>query len=144
MKIVREGAKLGSQELIIETGRMANLAHGAVMVQYGDSQVLCTAVADHKPKGLPFLPLTCNYLENKWAAGSIPGGYFKREGRPSDKATLTSRLIDRPCRPLFPDGWDYETQLIAWVLSADKVNDTDVLSITGCSAALIQIGRAHV
>jgi polyribonucleotide nucleotidyltransferase len=137
MKIIREGAQLGSQELIIETGRMANLAHGAVVVQYGDSQVLCTAVADSKPKDVPFLPLTVNYQENFWAAGKIPGGYLKREGRPSDKATLTSRLIDRPCRPLFPEGWNFESQLIAWVISADRVNDTDVLGITGCSAALM-------
>ncbi|MEM1350533.1 MAG: polyribonucleotide nucleotidyltransferase, partial [Myxococcota bacterium] len=115
-------------------------AHGAVMVQYGQSQVLCTAVGANSPGRLPFFPLTANYVENQWAAGQIPGGYFKREGKPSTKATLTSRLIDRPCRPLFDDGYAagrFETQIIAWVLSADRINDTDVLSITGCSAALM-------
>ena len=135
-EIIREGAQLGSQEYIIESGRMARQANGSVRVEYGNSQVLCTAT-DGGPKDLPFFPLLCDYVENFWSAGSIPGGYFKREGKPGDKATLTSRLIDRPCRPLFPDGYERDTQLVAWVLSADKVNDTDVLSITGASAALM-------
>ncbi len=134
--IIREGAQLGSQEYIIESGRMARQANGSVRVEYGNSQVLCTAT-DGGPKDLPFFPLLCDYVENFWSAGSIPGGYFKREGKPGDKATLTSRLIDRPCRPLFPDGYERDTQLVAWVLSADKVNDTDVLSITGASTALM-------
>ncbi len=136
MAIIREGAKLGDQEIIIETGRMARQAGGSVVIEYGQSQVLCTATAGGL-RPLPFFPLTCDYVENHWAAGQIPGGYLRREGRPGDKATLTSRLIDRPSRPLFPDSFKNETQLIAWVLSADQVNDTDVLSITGCSAALM-------
>ncbi len=136
MGIIREGAQLGDKEFIIETGRMALQANGSVVVQYGDSQVLCTATAG-EVKDLPFFPLTVNYQENQWAAGSIPGGYFRREGRPGDKATLTSRLIDRPCRPLFADGYVNDTQVIAWVLSADKINDPDVLGITGASAALM-------
>ena len=136
MAIVREGAKLGNQELTLETGRIAKQAGGSVVVQYGDSQVLCTATMSGI-RDLPFFPLTCEYVENFWAAGHIPGGYLRREGRPGDKATLTSRLIDRPCRPLFPDGMKNDTQIVAWVLSADMMNDTDVISITGCSAALM-------
>ncbi len=136
MAIIRESARLGDKEFIIETGRMANQASGSVIVQYGDSQVLCTATGG-RLKDLPFFPLTVDYIENKWAAGRIPGGYFRREGRPGTNAILTARLIDRPCRPLFEDGYMNETQLIAWVLSADRINDTDVLSITGCSAALM-------
>ncbi len=136
MTIIRESARLGDKEIIIETGRMANQANGSVIIQQGDSQVLCTATAGGL-RGLPFFPLTVDYIENKWAAGRIPGGYFKREGRPGSHAILTARLIDRPCRPLFEDGYMNETQLIAWVLSADQVNDTDILGITGCSAALM-------
>ena len=136
MAIVREGARLGDKEIIIETGRMARQAGGSVVIQCGDSQVLCTATAG-RVKDLPFFPLTCDYVENQWAAGEIPGGYFRREGRPGEKATLTSRLIDRPSRPLFADGYINETQLIGWVISADLVHDTDVLAITGCSAALM-------
>jgi polyribonucleotide nucleotidyltransferase len=136
MAIIREGAKLGNKEIILETGRMAKQAAGSVMIQYGESQILCTAQSGG-PRPVPFFPLTCDYVENFWAAGEIPGGYLRREGRPGDKATLTSRLIDRPARPLFPDAFQDETQLIAWVLSADLVNDTDVLAITGCSAALM-------
>ncbi len=136
MSIVREGAKLGDKELTIENGRMALQANGSVVISYGDSQVLCTAT-DGGVRDLPFFPLLCDYVENFWSAGKIPGGFFKREGKPSEKATLTSRLIDRPHRPLFPDGYQRDTQLVAWVISADQVNDTDVLAITGCSAALM-------
>lgn len=136
MSIVREGAKVGAMEMTLETGRIAKQAGGSVVVQYGDSMVLCTATMSGV-RDLPFFPLTCEYVENHWAAGQIPGGYLRREGRPGDKATLTSRLIDRPCRPLFPDGMKNDTQIVAWVLSADLVNDTDVMSITGCSAALM-------
>lgn len=137
MTIIREGALLGTQELTLETGRMARQANGSVVVQYGESMVLCTATAGGRRPDLSFFPLICEYVENMWAAGSIPGGYFKREGKPTDKATLTSRLIDRPARPLFPEGYLNDTQLIGWVISADRVNDTDVLSITGTSAALM-------
>lgn len=136
MGIIRESAMLGDQEFIVETGRMALQANGSVVVQYGRSQVLCTAVAGDV-KDLGFFPLTVNYQENMWAAGNIPGNYFRREGRPTDKATLTSRLIDRPCRPLFADGYMRDTQIICWVLSADKVNDPDVLGITAASCALM-------
>lgn len=136
-EIIREGAMLGEQELVIESGRMANLANGSVVVQYGNSQILCTATSGKDKSDLGFFPLTVNYQENFYAAGHIPGGYFRREGKPTTKATLASRLIDRPCRPLFADGYMLDTQLIAWVISADRVNDTDVLGITGCSAALI-------
>jgi polyribonucleotide nucleotidyltransferase len=137
MTIIREGAQLGDTELFLETGRMAKQADGSVRIGYGDSQVLCTATDGGPKDDLPFFPLLCDYVENYWSAGSIPGGYFKREGKPGDKATLTSRLIDRPCRPLFPDGFQRDIQLVAWVISADRVNDTDVLGITGCSAALM-------
>jgi polyribonucleotide nucleotidyltransferase len=137
MNIVREGAKLGDQELTIETGRMARQAGGSVVISYGDSQVLCTACDGGEKDHLPFFPLLCDYVENFWAAGKIPGGFFKREGKPSEKATLTSRLMDRPHRPLFPDGYRRDTQIVAWVISADQVNDTDVLAITGASAALM-------
>lgn len=137
MTIVREGAKLGDKELFLETGRMAKQANGSVRIGYGNSQVLCTATDGGPRPDMPFFPLLCDYVENYWSAGNIPGGYFKREGKPGDKATLTSRLIDRPCRPLFPDGYMRDTQLVAWVISADQINDTDVLGITGCSAALM-------
>ncbi|AWV89039.1 polyribonucleotide nucleotidyltransferase [Bradymonas sediminis] len=137
MGIIREGAQLGDKELIIEHGRMAPQAGGSVVISYGDSQVLCTACDGGEKPHLPFFPLLCDYVENFWAAGKIPGGFFKREGKPSTKATLTSRLIDRPHRPLFPEGYRRDTQLVAWVISADQINDTDVLAITGCSAALM-------
>jgi polyribonucleotide nucleotidyltransferase len=136
MTIFRESVFVGTQEITIETGRMARQAGGSVVVQYGESQVLCMATAG-RVKPLPFFPLVCDYVENQWAAGAIPGGYFRREAKPSSKATLTSRLIDRPCRPLFPEDFKNETQLIAWVISADRINDTDIHGITGCSAALM-------
>ena len=123
--------------LSLETGRLAKQADGAVVVRMGDTMVLVTACADLNPReGVDFLPLTCDYKENAYASGRIPGGFFKREGKPPEKEVLTSRLIDRPIRPLFPDGWRNETQIIALVISADSDNDSDVLSITGASAAL--------
>ncbi len=121
----------------IETGRLAKQAHGSVLVSCGESAVLVTAVADAKTKeGVDFLPLTVNYQEQSYAAGKIPGGFFKREGKPSEREVLTSRLIDRPLRPLFPEGWRSETQVIALVVSADPENDPDVLAMIGASAAL--------
>ena len=121
----------------METGRMAKQADGAVVVQYGDTIVLVTAVASLEPRaGIDFFPLTVDYQEKTFAAGKIPGGFFKREGRPGEKEVLTSRLIDRPLRPNFPDGFRCETQIIATVLSADKENDSDVIALTGASAAL--------
>ena len=128
---------LGQQTLSIETGKLAKQADGSVIVRYGDSMVLVTACHAANPReGIDFLPLTVDYREYTYASGRIPGGFFKREGKPPEKEVLTSRLIDRPCRPLFPAGWRFETQIIALVLSADSENDTDVLAITGASAAL--------
>src|SRR5262252_4971835 len=134
---IREGVMVGNRELSIETGRMAKQADGAVVVRYGDTMVIVTAVANETPReGVDFLPLTCGYVEKTFAAGKIPGGYFKREGRPTEMEILTSRLIDRPTRPLFPKTWRYDTQVIAIVLSADQTNPTDVLAMTGASCAL--------
>jgi polyribonucleotide nucleotidyltransferase len=120
----------------METGRLAKQAHGAVLVTYGESVVLVTAVSTVERPGIDFFPLTCEYVEKTYAAGKIPGGFFKREGRLRDAETLTSRLIDRPLRPLFPKGYRNDTQVIATVLSSDKVNPTDVLGLTGASAAV--------
>ena len=128
---------VGGKTISIETGRLAKQADGAVVVRSGDTMVLVTACADANPReGIDFLPLTCDYKENTYASGRIPGGFFKREGKPTEKEVLTSRLIDRPIRPLFPAGWRNETQIIALVISADTENDSDVLAITGASAAL--------
>src|SRR5436853_1461120 len=129
--------QLGHDVLRLETGKLAKQASGAVMVRYGDSVVLVTACrAASAREGIDFLPLTVDYREYTYASGRIPGGFFKREGKPAEKEVLTSRVIDRPIRPLFPSGWRYETQVIALVLSADGENDTDVLALTGASAAL--------
>jgi polyribonucleotide nucleotidyltransferase len=129
--------KLGEGTLSIETGRLAKQADGAVVVRYGDTVVLVTAVASNKPReGVDFLPLTVDYRENTYAAGKIPGGFFRREGRPNEKEVLTSRVIDRPLRPLFPSTWRFETQVIGLVLSSDQANDSDVLALTGASFAL--------
>jgi polyribonucleotide nucleotidyltransferase len=125
------------KSLSIETGRLAKQADGAVIVRSGDTMVLVTACAAPTAReGIDFLPLTVDYREYTYASGRIPGGFFKREGKPSEKEILTSRLIDRPIRPLFSSGWRHETQVIALVLSADDENDSDVLAITGASAAL--------
>ncbi|MBI5787494.1 MAG: polyribonucleotide nucleotidyltransferase [Candidatus Schekmanbacteria bacterium] len=129
--------EIGGRMFTIETGQMARQADGAALIRFGDTVVLTTAVANKEPmKGADFLPLTVNYIEKSYAAGKIPGGFFKREGRPRDKETLTSRLGDRPIRPLFPKNYHYETQVISMVLSADQENDPDILAITGSSAAL--------
>src|SRR5947207_6422204 len=128
---------INGKRLSLETGKLAKQAHGAVIVRLGDSVVLVTACHSASPReGIDFLPLTVDYREYTYASGRIPGGFFKREGKPTEKEVLTSRCIDRPTRPLFPAGWRYETQIIALVLSADQENDTDVLAITGASAAL--------
>ncbi len=129
--------KVGRNSLIIETGKLAKQADGAVIVRYGETVVLVTACyAPNAREGIDFLPLTVDYRENTYASGRIPGGFFKREGKPTEKEVLTCRLIDRPIRPLFPAGWNRETQVIALVLSADVDNDSDVLALTGASAAL--------
>src|SRR4026208_1595930 len=123
--------------LSFETGKYAQQADGSVIVRMGDSVVLVTACASPNPReGIDFLPLTVDYKEYTYASGRIPGGFFKREGKPAEKEVLTSRVIDRPIRPLFPGGWRHETQVIALVLSADDQDDSDVLAITGASAAL--------
>jgi polyribonucleotide nucleotidyltransferase len=133
----RRTLQLGRETLSIETGRLARQADGAVVVRYGDTVVLVTAChAASAREGIDFLPLTVDYREYTYASGRIPGGFFKREGKPAEKEVLTSRLIDRPIRPLFPVGWRYETQIIALVLSADAKHDSDVLAVTGASAAL--------
>ena len=137
MNIHSRDITIGQNTLKIETGKLATQAHGSVIVRYGDSVVLVTACrAANQREGIDFLPLTVDYREYTYASGRIPGGFFKREGKPTEKEVLTSRCIDRPTRPLFPAGWRFETQIIALVLSADQENDTDVLAITGASAAL--------
>ena len=131
----------GGRKLTLETGKMARQADGAVLVSYGDTIVLCTAVGAKSVKpGQDFFPLTVNYQEKAYAAGRIPGGFFKREGRPSENETLVSRLIDRPLRPLFPEGFRNEVQIVATVLSHDMENDPDIVSLVGCSAALTLSG----
>jgi polyribonucleotide nucleotidyltransferase len=133
----RREIQIGSRTLSLETGKLAKQADGAIVVRSGDTMVLVTAChAASERVGIDFLPLTVDYRENTYASGRIPGGFFKREGKPPEKEVLTSRLIDRPIRPLFPSGWRYETQIIALVVSADTENDSDVLAITGASAAL--------
>ena len=133
----RRELTIGSRTVSIETGKLAKQADGAVIVRCGDTMVLVTACHAANPRvGIDFLPLTVDYREYTYASGRIPGGFFKREGKPAEKEVLTSRLIDRPIRPLFPNGWRYETQIVALLISADADNDSDVLAITGASAAL--------
>jgi polyribonucleotide nucleotidyltransferase len=133
----RKQIELGGRTLVLESGKIARQADGAVMASLGDTMVLCTAVGQRSPKtGIDFFPLTVNYQEKTFAAGKIPGGFFKREGRPSEKETLTSRLIDRPLRPLFASGYRNETQVICTVLAHDLENDPDIVALIGASAAL--------
>jgi polyribonucleotide nucleotidyltransferase len=135
--MVKREMQVGQHTLSIETGRLAKQSDGGVVVRMGDTMVLVTACHSSSPReGIDFLPLTVDYREYTYASGRIPGGFFKREGKATEKETLTSRVIDRPIRPLFPAGWAYETQVIAFVLSADKDHDSDVLALTGASAAL--------
>src|SRR5580704_17804885 len=127
----------GGKRLSFETGKLAKQAHGSAVVRIGDNVVLATGVANADPReGIDFFPLTVDYREYTYAGGRIPGGFIKREGRPSEREILTSRMIDRPIRPLFPEGFRCETQVIAFVLSADTENDPDVAGINGASAAL--------
>ena len=136
-KYLKETIRVGDRDLTVETGRVAKQADGAVIIRYGDTMVLVTAVGARQPReGIDFFPLTVEYREHNYAAGRIPGNYFRREGRPTEKEILTSRLIDRPCRPLFAEGYRNETQIAASVISADPENDPDVISITGASCAL--------
>ena len=133
----RRELTVGSSTLSIETGKLAKQADGSVIIRQGDTMVLVTACHAASPReGIDFLPLTVDYREYTYASGRIPGGFFKREGKPAEKEVLTSRLIDRPIRPLFPSGWRYETQIVGLLISADTENDPDVLAITGASAAL--------
>ena len=136
-KEYRKEIEWGGRPLILETGKIARQADGAVMATYGDTKVLCTVVGETSPRpGLDFFPLAVHYQEKTFAAGKIPGGFFKREGRPSEKETLTSRLIDRPIRPLFAKGFSNETQVICTVLTHDLENDPDIVAMVGTSAAL--------
>jgi len=126
---------VGGRTLTLETGKIAKQANGAIVARYGDTVVLTTACMASAMNDRDFLPLTVDYRENTYSAGKIPGGFFKREGRPSEKEVLTSRLIDRPMRPLFPESWRNETQVVSMVLSADSENDPDVIAVTSASAA---------
>jgi polyribonucleotide nucleotidyltransferase len=136
-KYLKESIKLGERELTVETGRVAKQADGSVVIRYGDTMLLCAAVgAKTAREGIDFFPLTVEYRESNYAAGRIPGNYFRREGRPNEKEVITCRLIDRPCRPLFAEGYKNETQVIASVISADPDNNPDVVAITGSSCAL--------
>ena len=136
MGYVRETAIVGGKEIIIETGKWAKQAGGSVVIRCGDSMVLVTAAGSQQPRDIDFMPLTCEYQEKFYAAGKIPGSFFRREGRTTNEEILVCRLIDRPVRPLFPKGWFIDTQIIANVISFDRENATDVLAMTGASAAL--------
>ena len=139
--IIKKEIQWGGKKLTLETGRIARQADGAVLATYGETVVLCTVVASKEPKeGVDFLPLTVNYQEKTFAAGKIPGGFFKREARPSDKETLISRLIDRPIRPLFPDNYFNETQVVCTLLNLDKETSPDIVAFVGASAALALAG----
>jgi polyribonucleotide nucleotidyltransferase len=134
--IYRKEVEIGGRKLSIETGLYAKQSNGAVMVRYGDTMVLVTVVAGDVREDIDFFPLSVEYREKAFAAGKIPGGFFKREGRPTEKEILSGRLIDRPIRPLFPDEYRNDTQLAAFVYSYDGENDADVLAAVGASAAL--------
>src|SRR5947208_11228621 len=137
MNVHKVSRTVGERELSIEIGKLAKQAHGSALVRYGDTVVLVTACSAKEPReGLDFFPLTVDYRENFYAAGKIPGGFFKREGKPSEREVLNSRMIDRPIRPLFPEGYKNETQVIALVLSADPDIDPSMHAIVGASAAL--------
>jgi len=134
--VTRVSVEIEGKEISFETGKLAKQASGAVVVRAGDTMVLCTATAGNL-RDVDFLPLTVDVEERMYAAGKIPGSFFKREGRAGEKATLTARLIDRPIRPLFPKGWRHETQLVALPMSVDHVNPYDMLAMNGASAALM-------
>src|SRR5689334_17042945 len=137
MAVYRCETEIGGRPFSLETGRLAGLAHGAVLVRYGDTALLCTAVMSDEPReGIDFFPLTVEFEEKMYAAGKIPGGFIKRESRPTEQAILSARLTDRPIRPLFPKDWRRDVQLVNMVLSADQVNDPAICSIIGSSAAL--------
>ncbi|HVY48980.1 MAG TPA: polyribonucleotide nucleotidyltransferase, partial [Minicystis sp.] len=133
---IRESVNVGGRALTLETGRLAKQAHGSVLITFGETMVLVTAVSQDERPGLDFFPLTCEFVEKTYAAGKIPGGFFKREARQREEEILACRIMDRPLRPLFPDGFKKDTQIIATVLSSDKQNKADVLALTAASAAL--------
>src|ERR671937_1489656 len=133
--VSRVSLEMGGSSISIETGKYAKQASGAVVVRAGETMVLCTATAGN-PRDVDFLPLTVDVEERMYAAGKIPGSFFRREGRPSEKGILTARMIDRPIRPLFPKGWSHETQVVATPMCVDHVNPYDVLAMNGASAAL--------
>src|SRR5437870_12621916 len=133
--VTRVSAEVEGTEISFETGKLAKQADGAVVVRSGETLVLCTATAGN-PRDVDFLPLTVDVEERMYAAGKIPGGFFRREGRPSEKGILTARMIDRPIRPLFPKGWTRETQIVATPMCVDHVNTYDILAMNGASAAL--------
>src|SRR5437899_2998410 len=135
-EVTRVSAEIAGTEIAFETGKMAKQASGAVVVSAGDTLVLCTATAGN-PRDVDFLPLTVDVEERMYAAGKIPGSFFKREGRSGEKGTLTARMIDRPIRPLFPKGWHFETQLVSIPLSIDHIHPYDMLAMNGASAALM-------
>ena len=129
--------ELAGRPLVIETGKMAGLANGSVLIRYGETAVLCCATASEKPRdGIDFLPLSVDFEERMYSVGRIPGGYLKREGKPSEKAILTSRVIDRPMRPLFPEGFKNEVQIVNTVLSVDPDNSPEMTALFGSSLAL--------
>src|SRR5438477_1007810 len=134
--VSRVSVQVGGSSISFETGKLAKQAGGAVVVTQGETMVLATATAGN-PRDVDFLPLTVDVEERMYAAGKIPGSFFKREGRAGEKGTLTARMIDRPLRPLFPKGWRYETQLVAIPLSVDHVHPYDILAMNGASAALM-------
>ena len=143
MNVHKQTFQYGPHTVTLETGRLARQAVGSVLVSMGDTVVLVTAVGNtNANNGKDFFPLTVNYVEKTYAAGRIPGGFFKREGRPTEKETLTSRLIDRPIRPLFPEGFKNEVQVVATVLSLDPDIDSDIPALLGASAALVLSGHA--
>jgi polyribonucleotide nucleotidyltransferase len=156
MGFVRETATVGGKEITIETGKWAKQASGSVVIRCGESMVLVTAAGSAQPRDIDFMPLTCEYQEKFYATGKIPGSFFRREGRTTNAEILICRLMDRPIRPLFPKGWFIDTQIIANVISFDKVNATDVLAMTSDpllrssaarsapTAAFLERGRRHV
>src|SRR3990170_7815998 len=133
--VKRVSAEIGGKEITFETGKLARQASGAVDVRAGDTMVLCTATMGNL-RDVDFLPLTVDVEEKHYAAGKVPGSFFRREARAGEKATLTARMIDRPIRPLFPKGWHYETQIVAQPMSVDHVHPYDILAMNGASAAL--------
>lgn len=135
--IIRESVKIGDKTITLETGRIAKQAQGSVLISCGETVVLVTVCGSSEARpGIDFMPLSVDYVEKTYAAGKVPGGFFKREGRLRDHEILTSRLIDRPCRPLFPEGYRNDIQVVATVMSIDKENASDVLALSGASAAL--------